>query len=646
MEESSEGGTEVMAEENLPPEANDSACTITALTATAMKTPDLTFPALKNGGALKNKSFKAGSKINQLADMLAKRSLKVLEHVTSPSPSPALPLVEPNFPLDNGEIPVDLSGKPPAEPPDTPPPLTEPDEVALDTAPTPPLLPVVLDPIPLPLALTAFTPDTSTKTRVKTRSSPRSKKEVASTTDSVVSSKKQSKKCKKIIAVSSEIKEALCNGQLKESVTIEPPAVDPDNDSDVPRSPTFICLFCQLIFPNKTDCLNHEATHTLKRKTKFIKCQFCSRKLPNLEDFKSHAVENHGANFFLCSECDLRFLDDFSLSLHKQSDHTDHHEKYNIFNKKVRIVGALDIDVNCEGSKKTAVSPRVVQKLSPKEKTDEQLYEAEMLFYSHLSGNIEENLSKHLDGKINQQDVGETAEPVKLLALAPNSNGATSVPIARAPSPYQTRSKTPNPLPTSAKKFNKLPNWQQKFWEKYNFPTNYRFEHRFWDKNYISTEKSPYYLKDMSCLDIKTQLIMKENVKKLEEITQVTKEDETTMEFPYFLNLVPGGVKTAPLLEEAPQILELDVAKLPKKKKVKGRRNGRAAANTEGHVVTRRMEGARQRKGSLDLTEGSKMTLRRQASLETTEPSKLLTVNPDEIGSSAATIDAPLSPIG
>lgn len=491
----------------------------------------------KNGIIKQSRAYKAGSKINQLADMLAKRSQQTVEAVETA--------------YKTEETPMD------------------------DSPPPPPAL---------------NSPEDSTKT-VKTRSSLRCKKEVDAVPTDYVGKRAKTKKQLKISTKLVETSTQTCEKE-------QPPS----------EIPIYICLFCQLTFNEKTDCLNHEATHSLKRKTKFIKCQFCSKKLPNLEEFKSHGVKHHGPSFHLCMECDLRFLDDHSLLLHTKADHYVFEPvDATPLNKKVKT--GLDIDVNCESSKKPSISPKT--KLSPK--TDEQLYEAEMLFYSHLSGNIQENLSKHLDGKINEPGVELVESSNSILALVSNTS-PTVMPVARAPSPYQTRSKTPNPLPTTAKKFKKLPNWQQKFWEKYNFPTNYRFQHRFWDKNYISSEQSSLYLKDLSCLDIKTQLTMRANVKKLEDAPQGVNEDEERLKdtFPYFLNLVP---EASPPVTEAITPPKLELIKVPKKKVARKVRD----ALPPPQVVTRRqreMGNSRQRKGSLDLTLDKKMILRRQTSLE------------------------------
>lgn len=608
----------------VPPAPQDSPpSTATPL---SIKCPDLTNGGLpRNGTTLfKTKNYKAGSKINQLADMLAKRSLNVVEV------------------SENGEgVFACLLASPVLEPQPLPPPPApgespKPEEVPPSPLP-PPTEPQVTVPPP-----TAFNDsENSTKEKpVKTRTSPRCRKEVDPIqTDSVArrgKTKTQTRRSKKLVEMSTQTAEIQFITIVKEDEPAElpvpatsqeeappaiaedptpPPIVNHGTGDALARltgidTPTFICLFCQLTFDNKTDCLNHEATHSLKRKTKFIKCQFCLKKLPNLEEFKSHATKLHGSNFHLCTECDLRFIDNNSLMLHAKLHHyhPDPVEKFSILNKKVRMGGSLDIDV------RQSSSLRCPQKISPKEKTEEQLYEAEMLFYSHLSGNILENLSKHLDGKIDQQESGsDVAEPVRtscLLTVTPSASGAASVPVSRAPSPYQTRSKTPNPLPTSAKKFKKLPNWQQKFWEKYNFPTNYRFEHRFWDKNYIHADKSPMYLKDLSCLDIKTQLTMRENVKKLEEGPNGAKDDDERLKdsFPYFLNLVPGPEASPPPVElPAPSTVTPATTKVPKKK---GKGVRRSATP---QVVTRRQSG---------MDADQKMTLRRQTSMDNLEDGK------------------------
>ncbi|KAK6617417.1 hypothetical protein RUM43_014426 [Polyplax serrata] len=431
-------------------------------------------------------------------------------------------------------------------------------------------------------------------------------------------------------------------------------------------------------------------TKSQKNSKSQIKCQHCSRKFPSVDELKSHYIKKHPEIRVSCIKCDASSAltgekthpQNRGGNLEVKSDEPSrtHSVEETVFQEKRREEKQVDrsmgkqtpckadlkVDVSFDSSKKSSISPRSVQKCSPKEiKTEEQLLEMEMLFYSHLSGNIRENLTNHLDGKIDKNGCptstdklippSESALPkqkgVNLLSVVTYNSGSPDTQTTRAPSPYKTRSKTPNPLPPTAKKFKKLPNWQQKFWEKYNFPTNYRYEHRFWDKNYLNTEKSALYLKDLSCLDIKTQLTLKENVKKLENVKLIEEQMKPldTLKFPDYLALIPkiendvvehkldfsesqltGKGKKTNRKEKEDLKRAVKSSELPNAK-TRRDTNAESKRQTErveaGKMMTRRQnsveqtrenadENNRRRKGSLDLSCNQKMVLRRQTSAD------------------------------
>lgn len=456
----------------------------------------------------------------------------------------------------------------------------------------------------------------------------------------------------------------------------------------------YACMYCPASFVSRTDCKQHEKSHSPKKNKQNIKCQFCVRRFQSFSDLKSHCYKNHPNKYAYCVKCDDRFCEKSQLYEHnkllhltkametaqtlviiqetlginpKEKTKEEIEEIKKSMDKKSSKPTAtksdLKVDVSFDNGKKST-SPRTI--VSPREtKTEEQLLEMEMLFYSHLSGNIKENLTNHLDGKIDksvnpvQTDLGSDSSEnsqakvknATLLSVATTDSNSTPEQMLRAPSPYQTRSKTPNPLPPTAKKFKKLPNWQQKFWEKYNFPTNYRYEHRFWDKNYLDTEKSAFYLKDLSCLDIKTQLIMRENMKKLDIIKNEETNKSDKLTFPEYLSLVPkvpdgnsqkndgevsdfdGSNKNQCNKDDKKptRITVSDLSKSRKKTSAESPVSKRGAEkntnrNSDGtKMMTRRQsvielkkieDTGKRRKGSLDVSDTPRMTLRRQTSLD------------------------------
>lgn len=419
-------------------------------------------------------------------------------------------------------------------------------------------------------------------TNVTATSSVQSPVNSFSSTNLKKESKVKQRKSKRLVETSTQTADI-------EFITVIKPKVDTQlksTEENKESVSTDECLSCMEVFDIEQDCRsNQEKSQLLKNTKMFIKRQSCSKKLPSTDELKPNYVKKHSNKQAYCVKCIETFIskekmhennkeicihkrtDDASrgmvedasmssIAREKNKDEVEEKQSDKKISKQNISKSDLNIDVSFDTNKKSSVSPRTVQKCSPKEmKTEEQLLEMEMLFYSHLSGNIQENLANHLDGKMDQNGCPIRTDKVmqpsectpgktkggNLLSVVPPNAGVPDVQTSRAPSPYKTRSKTPNSLPPTAKKFKKLPNWQQKFWEKYNFPTNYRYEHRFWDKNYADTEKSAFYLKDLSCLDIKTQLTMRENIKKLDDLKLIEQDVKPVdnLKFPDYLSLMP-----------------------------------------------------------------------------------------------------------
>lgn len=124
---------------------------------------------------------------------------------------------------------------------------------------------------------------------------------------------------------------------------------------------------------------------------------------------------------------------------------------------------------------------------------EEQHLDPETLFYCQIAGNIQENLLHHLDGKLEH----ELAEKSQNLSSTSLSQPLTSVTTSREEKHSRHHHRTP--------------------WEKFNFPKKYDGRCR------EGTVCLASYIKDMSHLDISTQLTMQQNLKRLSAAPAVTR---------------------------------------------------------------------------------------------------------------------------
>lgn len=117
---------------------------------------------------------------------------------------------------------------------------------------------------------------------------------------------------------------------------------------------------------------------------------------------------------------------------------------------------------------------------------EEQHLDPETLFYCQIAGNIQENLLHHLDGKL-EHEVAEKSQDL----------GNTSL------------SKPLTSVTTSHEEKHRHRHHHRTPWEKFNFPKKYDGRCR------EGTVCLASYIKDMSHLDISTQLTMQQNLKRL-----------------------------------------------------------------------------------------------------------------------------------
>lgn len=131
----------------------------------------------------------------------------------------------------------------------------------------------------------------------------------------------------------------------------------------------------------------------------------------------------------------------------------------------------------------------------------------ETLFYSRISSNIRDNLLHHLDGKLDSQELFE--REVEEPPLVPSSDSARlRTPIVSAPSTsFSSQDCFSEPAPaTKVKNINRRRSSDgYRTWEKFAFP-----------KKYDGKGGMTNYLRDMSHVDIHTQVTMRQNVLRLE----------------------------------------------------------------------------------------------------------------------------------
>lgn len=125
---------------------------------------------------------------------------------------------------------------------------------------------------------------------------------------------------------------------------------------------------------------------------------------------------------------------------------------------------------------------------------EEKHLDPETLFYCQIAGNIQENLLHHLDGKL-EHEVAEKSQDL--------SNTFISQPLTSVTTSHEEKH--------SHRHHHRTP------WEKFNFPKKYDGRCR------EGTVCLASYIKDMSHLDISTQLTMQQNLKRLSAAPAVSR---------------------------------------------------------------------------------------------------------------------------
>lgn len=221
---------------------------------------------------------------------------------------------------------------------------------------------------------------------------------------------------------------------------------------------------------------------------------------------------------YKCTDCDKMFASHLNMTRHRRLAHCVHPRTKK---KKKRIMDEKPINLEKAKPKhkpQPLISPRVYQPLSP---TD-----PEVIFYNTISQNIKENLIHHLDGKLDSQevmeyDLNQSGARNEILNFSASFNSNSMLPAHPEPSTSKgiIDSKEPTMLIS--------PKGQ---WEKFNFL-----------KNYDGRCGLASYIRDMSHLDISTQLKIRRELQHL----HLTPGQETDKESP--VN-IPAGL----LLVERP----------------------------------------------------------------------------------------------
>nr|CAD7457446.1 unnamed protein product [Timema tahoe] len=194
---------------------------------------------------------------------------------------------------------------------------------------------------------------------------------------------------------------------------------------------------------------------------------------------------------------------------------------------------------------KAPARPQLTQQFQTVE-ISEKLLDPETLFYSKVASNIRENLLHHLDGKLECSDnVNKEKEPERSIAIDRPKRGEKILlkldlvsSVALNGAPHNRMSLLAQSISSEVSKVSGRRDGlvHKVSWEKYNFPKNYDGR----------GDGLASYIKDMSHLDISTQLVMRQNLQRLnsEPTSPNTKDeiDNSDFDFPRGLCLMKNDV--------------------------------------------------------------------------------------------------------
>ncbi|XP_054269984.1 uncharacterized protein LOC128991276 isoform X2 [Macrosteles quadrilineatus] len=295
------------------------------------------------------------------------------------------------------------------------------------------------------------------------------------------------------------------------------------------------CLSCKLRFGTREEYKKHnkENHKTLGTAKKLL----IQQKLANKPQGQEESVEsrlsgetekalehNNNPNLVLkCTECPKMFACFLNMTRHRRIAHRLKKKK-KVLKKDYAKERALD-------NRKTPTPPPPILTPSVPQPTPTPPPDPELLFYSTIAHNIRENLTHHLDGKLDSQEVMEydlnkaSSAEGKNKVLNFSAGASFSSPTVPADEPEATST------PVQQKEAKTIPISPRAPWEKFSFP-----------KNYDGRCGLTSYIKDMSHLDISTQLTMRRNLQRLNSMAGQEANKESPANIPAGLLLVERPV--------------------------------------------------------------------------------------------------------
>ncbi|XP_075213091.1 uncharacterized protein LOC142319563 isoform X2 [Lycorma delicatula] len=276
----------------------------------------------------------------------------------------------------------------------------------------------------------------------------------------------------------------------------------------------FGCIECKVRFLTRTELVNHnKENHTPKKIDKKQKKLEETVKPIGQEESGEQKVKvnSESVNKHRCGVCDKAFSSVLNVSRHHRLAHGIHPRK------KLQTAEVKKVTVNEPKDNKNTVTESVEQ-LVP---LPPPVMDQETLFYSRIAINIRENLLHHLDGKLDSQEVLEydlntpTDQASKNKLMNFSASFTSSRGSAESDSSLSDNKHSSNPVSP------KVP------WEKFNFP-----------KNYDGRCGLTSYIKDMSHLDISTQLTMRRNLQRLNSATEADPSPDKLADIPAGLSLI------------------------------------------------------------------------------------------------------------
>lgn len=317
------------------------------------------------------------------------------------------------------------------------------------------------------------------------------------------------------------------------------------------KEESFMCFFCDKFYGSAQKRHQHQLRIHLRpkrRKTKIIyACEYCENAEPiyrTLEDLFKHMCDSHKDVYFACLSCEIRYPDKDSYVQHQSLLHSDNKPILESVKETVETqvvptensassatVEESDTksseEFQCTICQKLLVSEQNLNRhyrlkhdnrgkkkkkkpdtLQLSEENVSDRLDPETLFYSQISTNIRENLLHHLDGKLDSQELFEREEEEPSLVPTVDSlrSRISSDSVPGPSTSFSSPESLIDAMPTiKLKNVNRRRSSDgSRTWEKYAFP-----------KKYDGKGGMTSYLRDMSHVDIHTQVTMRQNARRL-----------------------------------------------------------------------------------------------------------------------------------